>query len=161
MKTLNRRVEGMSITHEKFQLTRSFGTIHLLLFLSFVLHGCAVQSPAPPPSPGPENIPRPGAEKSAPYSPKLGSAASLYSQAKASLAQGRYHQAELELERALRIEPRNGDYWHTMAKVKYQQNLYNQAVQFCLKSKSLAGRNSELIRLNDALIAQARQQQSN
>jgi len=151
----------MNVTHEKFQLAGCSWTIHMVLFLSLVLHGCAVQSPAPPPSPGPQSIPRPGSEESAPYSPKLGSAASLYSQAKASLAQGRYHQAELELERALRIEPRNGDYWHTMAKVKYQQNLYNQTVQFCLKSKSLAGKNSQLIRLNDALIAEARQQQSN
>lgn len=151
----------MHITHKKFQLTRFSWTIQMVLFLSIVMYGCAVQSPAPPPSPVPESIPRPGSEESAPYSPKLGSAASLYSQAKASLVQGRYHQAELELERALRIEPRNGDYWYTMAKVKYHQNLYNQAVQFCLKSKSLAGRNSELIRLNEALIAEARQQQSN
>ena len=48
-----------------------------------------------------------------------------------------------------------------MARVKYKQNLYQQAVQFCLKSKSLAGGNSELIRLNDALIAAARQHQVN
>ena len=152
----------MRLTNEKYLIMRLLtGRLYLLFFLAVVLHGCAVQRPVyPPPAPEAESTPRPGAQQPAVYAPKLGSAASLYYQAKASLDQGRYHQAELELERALRIEPRNGDYWHTMAKVKYQQNLYNQAIQFCLKSKSLAGQNSELIRQNDALIARARQQQS-
>lgn len=152
----------MRLTNEKYLIIRLLpGRLHLLLFLAVVLHGCAVQRPVyPPPAPEAESTPRPGAQQPAVYAPKLGSAASLYYQAKVSLDQGRYHQAELELERALRIEPRNGDYWHAMANVKYQQNLYNQAIQFCLKSKSLAGQNSELIRQNDALIARARQQQS-
>ena len=137
-------------------------TLYLVLLLALALHGCAVQRPAPRvPSPVPKSAPPPGLEEPVIYSPKPGPAASLYSQAKVSLDQGRYHQAELDLERALRIEPRNGEYWYTMARVKYQQNLHNQAIQFCLKSKSLAGQNRELIRLNDALIAKARQQQSN
>lgn len=138
------------------------GTLRLVLLLALALHGCAVQRTAPrAPSPVPKSTPPPGLEEPVMYSPKLGPAASLYSQAKVSLDQGRYHQAELDLERALRIEPRNGEYWYAMARVKYQQNLHNQAIQFCLKSKSLAGQNSELIRQNDALIAKARQQQSN
>lgn len=137
------------------------GRFHLALFLAFALYGCAVQSPVPPsPSPEQKSAPRPGVEDSIIYSPKLGSAASLYHQAKVSFDQGRYNQAEMELERALRIEPRNAEYWYAMAKVKYQQNFHNQAIQFCLKSKSLAGQNSKLIRLNDALIAKVRQRQS-
>ena len=152
----------MRVANEKYlSIGLLPGRFHLVLFLAFALYGCAVQSPVPPsPSPEPESAPRPGAEQPVIYSPKLGSAASLYHQAKVSLDQGRYHQAEMELERALRIEPRNGNYWYAMAKVKHQQNFHNQAIQFCLKSKSLAGQNSELIKLNDALIAKARQRQS-
>ncbi len=94
------------------------------------------------------------------YVPELGPAASLYRHAETSLAQGLYRQAELELERALRIEPRNAHYWHTMGKIKFSQNLYEQSIQFCLKSKSLAGRNRQLIRLNDALIDKAQKGKS-
>jgi len=140
----------MHITHNNLQLAGLRWITTLLLFFSFILSGCVAQQTMPP-------SPRPGSEGPAIQSPTLGSASTLYSQAKMSLTQGRYQQAELLLERALRIEPRNGDYWYMMAKVKYQQNLHEQAIQFCLKSKSLAGRNSELIRLNDELIAEARQ----
>ena len=160
---MNRRTEVMRTRNEKYlSIGLLPGTLRLVLLLALALHGCAVQRTAPrAPSPVPKSTPPPGLEEPVMYSPKLGPAASLYSQAKVSLDQGRYHQAELDLERALRIEPRNGEYWYAMARVKYQQNLHNQAIQFCLKSKSLAGQNSELIRMNDALIAKARQQQSN
>jgi len=142
----------MHITHNNLQSAGLRWITTLLLFFSFILSGCVTQQAIPP-------APQSGSEAPALQSPTLGSASTLYSQANMSLTQGRYQQAELLLERALRIEPRNGDYWYMMAKVKYQQNLYGQAVQFCLKSKSLAGRNSELVRLNDELIAKARQAQ--
>ena len=134
------------------QIDRLCRTFTMAFLLSFLLYGCTARSPIPSPS-----YPEP-AKPVAIYSPKLGPAASLYRQAESSLAQGRYRQAEMELERALRIEPRNGDYWYTMARVKYHQNLPDQAIQFSLKSKSLAGHNSDLIRLNDELIGSARQQ---
>ncbi len=156
------RTEKMHVTHEKLLTRRLSWAIQALLFLSLLANGCTLQSPAPPvPYPGPASIPQPLPKEAAPYAPKLGPASALYGQAKTSLAAGRYHQAELELERALRIEPRNPDYWYAMARVKYKQNLYQQTVQFCLKSKSLAGGNSQLIRLNDELIAAARQHQDN
>ncbi len=160
---MNRRTEAMRTKNGKYLSISLFPrTVHLVLLLALVLHGCAVQGPAPRvPSPVQKSAPPSSLEEPVVYSPKLGPAASLYRQAKVSLDQGRYHQAELDLERALRIEPRNGEYWYAMARAKYQQNLHNQAIQFCLKSKSLAGQNSQLIRLNDALIAKARQQQSN
>ncbi len=141
----------------------TLGILPALLVSALLLHGCAVQGPLPPPTPHPEKTTVPQPRKSAPavYSPELGAASALYRQAEQSLSEGRYHQAELELERALRIEPRNADYWFAMARIKYQQNLHQQAIQFCLKSKSLAGRNSELIRRNDALIAEAQRHQGN
>lgn len=156
------RTEKMHATHETLLTKKLRWALQALLLFSLLAHGCTLQSPAPTvPYPGPARIPPPVQREAAPYAPKLGPASALYGQAESSLAAGRYQQAELELERALRIEPRNPDYWYAMARLKYEQNLYQQAVQFCLKSKSLAGGNSELIRLNDALIDAARQHQVN
>ena len=155
MKMTNRRTEQL---HSKWLI---WPLLALFLF-SPLLHGCAVQAPPSPVYyPAPQSVPQALKKEPAPYAPKPGPAAALYAQAETSLAGGNYRQAELELERALRIEPRNADYWYAMARVKYRQDLHKQAIQFCLKSKSLAGRNSDLIRLNDALIAEARQRQAN
>ncbi len=159
---MNGRTENMHVSHEKLLSNSLRWALLTLLFFSLLINGCGLKSPAPPvPYPGPASIPQPLPSAPAPYSPKPGPASALYRQAETSLTAGRYQQAELELERALRIEPRNPDYWYAMARVKYKQNRYQQAVQFCLKSKSLAGRNSELIRLNDTLISEARQHQAN
>ncbi len=134
----------------------------IVLCLLLVLSGCALPpiSPYPPPS-----TPKSSTTHTTPptvdtYEPKLGRAASLYQKAETSLSQGHYRQAELELERALRIEPRNAHYWHTMARIKYHQKHYEQTIQFCLKSKSLAGSNRKILSLNDSLIAKAQRAQS-
>ena len=73
------------------------------------------------------------------------------------MTRGNYGQAEMMLERAIKIEPRNAHYWYTMAEVKYSQGQYSQAVHLCSKSKSLAGRNSQLLQLNDTLSYKAKQ----
>lgn len=78
----------------------------------------------------------------------------LYSQAKQFYEQGKIGQAELSMERALRIEPDNAAYWYVMGKIKLRQNNPDEAVQFCLKSKSLSGRNESLLILNDRIIRQ-------
>lgn len=147
---------------EKESNTRLCLFVFTLSLFSLLLHGCTVKQYIPPPS-YPESPSTPVTEPEippVPYSPQIGAAASLYQQAETSLAQGRYHQAELELERALRIEPRNADYWYTMARIKYGQNLHESTIQFCLKSKSLAGKNGTLIRMNNELISRARSLQS-
>ncbi len=72
-----------------------------------------------------------------------------------ALTAGDYDQAELLLERALRVEPRRAAYWHAMGRVRFGQHHYEQAVQFCLKSISLAGKDGALIRKNYELIVQA------
>jgi predicted Zn-dependent protease len=131
----------------------------LLLFtvgMTFLLHGCAtVYQPLPRthPSYPQATLPPPTIPEATP--PPQGAAASLYNQSRGLISQGQYRQAELTMERALRIEPKNGYYWYTMADIKYRQNKMSQAVQFCLKSKSLAGRDTRLINLNDALIRKA------
>ncbi|MDR3089415.1 MAG: tetratricopeptide repeat protein [Desulfobulbaceae bacterium] len=90
------------------------------------------------------------------YQPKLGPAASLYNQGESYLRDGRLDKAEMSLERALRIEPRNPDYWHTMAEIRFRQGKKREAVQCCLKSNSLAVGVARLIRKNDELIARAK-----
>jgi tetratricopeptide (TPR) repeat protein len=71
-----------------------------------------------------------------------------------SLAAGRYPQAALALEQALRIEPRNAWLWHELAKVRVQQQRYHQAVQLAAKSNALS-RDQRLHAANWLLIADA------
>jgi tetratricopeptide (TPR) repeat protein len=70
------------------------------------------------------------------------------------LAAGRYPQAALALEQALRIEPRNAWLWHELAKVRVQQQRYHQAVQLAAKSNALS-RDQRLHAANWLLIADA------
>lgn len=155
----------------------------VLLFITLVINGCAVKQPVPRPSypkqPPSSSSPKQPSTPSYPsqpppiekpvtlpteptgsYSPKTGPAGSLYTSAQEAIDRGNYQQAEMSLERALRIEPRNGHYWYSMAQVKYKQQQYSQAMHLCSKSKSFAGKNTQLIGLNDALIHKAQQQLS-
>lgn len=129
----------------------------MLAFLAvLLLHGCGLQRiVVPPPEPQVPDIPsRQDTQDIEPS--RQGPANALYGQAKSAMSQGDNHKAELTLERAIRIEPGNPFYWYTMGKIKYRQGAYDEAVQFCLKSKSLAGRNLRLLKLNDQLIKEAK-----
>ena len=145
-------------------LTRSTLSLSILLAATLIISGCAVKQPAPAPRPpAPQDLPKqntPLPEPPKVYTPKTGPAASLYQQANSAIASGKYRQAELALERALRIEPRNGHYWYSLAEVKFKQKQYSQAIQLSRKSMSLAGKDSKLKRLNDILIQKSRQQMS-
>ncbi len=63
-----------------------------------------------------------------------------------------FNRAELLLERAIRIEPRNGNLWYSLAKVNLAQDKYDLAVQCSRKSNSLAGNLSALYIANQKLI---------
>lgn len=152
----------------------------LLLTVYLMLNGCASMydplpkrypQPQPTPSPTQASLPAPSLpqpedykketvpekkEPTADFTARTGSAASLYHEARTAMKQGQYSRAELALERALRIEPSNGYYWYAMGELKYRQNDFPQAVNFCLKSKSMAGKDRQLLRLNDELIQMAR-----
>lgn len=131
-----------------------------LLFVALFLYGCGgrpifpVYQPSPPDNNYPEPaLPEVGSQQ--PTSPKdryAGPAAPLYRKAKTFMAQKDYRQAELAMERALRIAPKNGYYWYTLAEIKYADKQYGRMKQLCLKSKSLAGGDTTLIQLNDRLI---------
>lgn len=82
-------------------------------------------------------------------------AGSLLAHAKQAIAAGQFNQAEIYVERALRVDPRDATLWHVMGQVKSGQHNYAQTVQFCLKSNSLAGRNNNLIQQNWRLIEKA------
>lgn len=66
-----------------------------------------------------------------------------------------WQQAELYLERAMRISPRNALLWQRMAQTKMAQNKYDQAIQFASKSNTLAATDRVLRSRNWGIIAQA------
>lgn len=63
--------------------------------------------------------------------------------------------AASSLERALRIEPRNGRLWSRLAQIRYDQKAWNKAIQLAAKSNTLSGGNNDLLRENWVLMANA------
>lgn len=119
-----------------------------LVLLLALVNGCAPLRPVvpieqPPPPPPLE------------YKPVVGPAAALYGEAETALMAGRLVEAEMLLERALRIEPRNAHYWHSMAQVKFGRGQYAETVQFCRKAESLGARQPQLLARNRELLWQA------
>lgn len=132
-----------------------------LLLVSLLLHGCGFRSASPPSTehyiPSEKQID----ETPIPQAYSRGPAHTLYEDAQKSMSEGLFDKAVLILERAIRIEPGNPYYWYTMGKVKYRQGALPQAIQFCLKSKSLASGSLQLVRINDTLIQKAQQELRN
>ncbi len=118
--------------------------IGLLIMVTLFLHGCAVQYPGTPSRRESVTVPEEGK-----------AAGTLLASARQNVREGQFSQAEMKLERALRVEPRNARLWHEMAQVKYRQKDYDQAVQFCIKSNSLAGKDYGLIQQNWLLMEKA------
>ena len=155
------------------------GTVGLLVVLNLYLPGCSVKhpvdlpttpapaprpvsSPPPPPLSAPTPAPVPAPEpapsvrrESVPVPEEGKAAATLLASARQNERTGQFSQAEMMLERALRVEPRNARLWHEMAQVKFEQKDYGQAVQFCIKSNSLAGKDYDLIQQNWLLMEKA------
>lgn len=121
----------------------------LFVLVVVILNGCAAPRKTEPPS---SPLLPPPSE----YKPVTGPAAALYKEAEVALQSDRLADSEILLERALRIEPRNPYYWHSMAQVKYRQGKYRDTVQFCLKADSLAGKQPQLVVRNKELLQQAK-----
>lgn len=66
---------------------------------------------------------------------------------------GDYERAAAKLERALRIEPRNALLWHRLADLRLRQGKNQLAANLAAKSNSYAAANSELVELNQRIIA--------
>lgn len=83
----------------------------------------------------------------------------LLDNARSAAKAGQLHTAESQLERALRIEPRNAVLWHYMAKLRLHQDRITEAAGLAAKSNSLAGHDRKLQADNWRIIAHARHQQ--
>ena len=122
-------------------MKRTFATAFAFaLVLSLQLSGCVPfeQVPEQPPQTG-----------------QQAAVKSLLAYAQAAMDINDYNQAEMHMERAVSIEPQNPLLWHTMAKIKFNQNQYGQAVNFCLKSNSMITDQLQLKRDNLELMARA------
>lgn len=80
----------------------------------------------------------------------------LLSQAEAEGQQGHLDTAISTIERALRIQPRNAELWHQLARYRLQQGRPALAQDLAKKSNSLAGKSNQLKRKNWLLISAAR-----
>ena len=81
---------------------------------------------------------------------------SLIKQAREAAQKGDLARSEVQLERALRIEPRNAVLWHYMAKLRLNQGNLAQAAGLAAKSNSLEHNDRLLQSANWRIIAHAR-----
>lgn len=139
--------------------------VSIITLCLFVVGGCAQYPVSAPPmkkesSPTTKQQPHPvnqraqGKQRQTDYgslepivlpSPKTGPATPLYNEALQHISSGNFHNAELALERALRIEPRNGYYWYRLALAKFEQGQFKQAQQLCYKARAMAGGDQALL----------------
>lgn len=85
----------------------------------------------------------------------------LYHQAQQDRGAGKLDAASNDLERAMRLDPRNAFLWNALASLHLQQQQSQQAESEASKSNSLAGGNPYLEASNWRVIAAARQAQGN
>lgn len=100
----------------------------------------------------------PGGEATLPPASDNTAVVALLDNAKQEATSGRLESAAANLERALRIEPRNPMLWHELARIRLDQAEPQQTVQLAMKSNTLAGENNRLRAENWRLIGQARAQ---
>jgi len=129
----------------------------LLALLALLVAGCAAIVPVP--GPAPERAPEPAApEMPAPAARTESIAiAGLMDGASTDAAAGRLANAAAQLERALRIEPRNPRLWQELARVRLKQGDYIQVEGLAARSNSWARDDPALRAENWRLIAQARE----
>lgn len=119
--------------------------------------GCAVPLPDHRPEVEPEPVPKTVPDREPMNSPAV---LELSSNARQALSDRRFDEATQLLERAIRIEPRNGALWHELARVRFEQGDYEQAQQLATRSNALIDGGSALKARNDELIEAAREAQS-
>jgi len=74
---------------------------------------------------------------------------------RSAMQQGEFQLASSQLERALRIEPRNALVWHYLAQVRFNEGRYSLAASLASKSTLLAQGDPQLRDSNASLIKQA------
>ncbi|MEY4684289.1 MAG: hypothetical protein RLZ25_748 [Pseudomonadota bacterium] len=115
----------------------------------------------PPPDPAPIRTlsPRIGDKLFTQSAPPA--VAALESDIEAQFKARRYGDAAAQIDRALRIQPKNPELWHVLAEIRLRQNQPGLAEDLAKKSNSLAKSNAELVKSNWRIIADARRQQGN
>jgi tetratricopeptide (TPR) repeat protein len=76
----------------------------------------------------------------------------LLSQSRVSQAAGQYPQAAADIERALRIEPRNAYLWLELGKIRLATGDRQQAIALAQKALSMAGEDGRARREAQDLI---------
>ena len=79
----------------------------------------------------------------------------LLNTAAEQVEQGRLEAASATLERALRIDPQDGEIWHLLGQVRWQQGEAEQARALAAKSNALSADNARLRERNARLLALA------
>ena len=136
-------------------MSQKIGRWGLLLVLAVSLGACATAPREPEPEglrvgDGDSGEVRPSRQTSRPV-------LALLDRAQAAAGRGDLQVAEVQLERALRIEPRNATLWHYMAKLRLHQGRLDQAAGLAAKSNSLdRDNNASLQADNWRIIAHAR-----
>lgn len=74
----------------------------------------------------------------------------------AAFAEGDFEAAAADLERALRVAPRDPELWHELARVRQAQGQFAEAESLALRSNSLAGGDEALEQRNLELIEECR-----
>ena len=127
----------------------------LLVLLALLVAGCATVVPVP--RPAPESVPEPAPEQAPTARTENLAIAGLMDGARTDAAAGRLANAAAQLERALRIEPRNPRLWQELARVRLKQGDYMQVEGLAARSNSWARDDPALRAENWRLIAQARE----
>jgi len=83
----------------------------------------------------------------------------LVNRANREAGAGRHDAAAANLERAVKIEPRNAWLWHRLASVRLHQGRGSEAAALALRSNSLAAGDDDLQARNWRLIARVRREQ--
>jgi len=109
----------------------------------------AEETPPAPPVPAVPEEPAP-----APTAP---AALALAAQSEQALAAGDLRLAGLQLERALRIAPRDAGLWNRLAQVRLQQGEFEQAERMAERSLQLGSADRGLALANWRIIAAARE----
>lgn len=67
-----------------------------------------------------------------------------------------YGDAAAEVERAIRIQPKNPELWHALAEIRLRQGQWDTAEDLAKKSNTLAKNHPDLIKNNWRVIAESR-----